>query len=50
MATGGPIATPVQAGGGGLATGTIRGSCPVVWRNRTRSWRAIDVVMVLTSG
>src|SRR5262249_21637585 len=32
------------------ATGTIRGGWPVASRNRTRSARAIEVVMVFTSG
>ena len=44
------IAIGSQASGSGPATGTIRGGWPVASRNFTRSSRAIEVVMVLTSG
>ena len=43
LATRGPAARP-------SATGRIKGGCPVAVRKRTRSSRAIEVVMVLRSG
>src|SRR5262249_48783018 len=55
----GPAARAGHTGAGGAAerapagpsdTATIRGAWPVAWRNFTRSSRAIDVVIVLSSG